>query len=334
MYLKISVFQHRNTYKYVLFVMLVVTEALPNTEFHQLVPLLRDKEFYESEPQRPIDWPAYTQTQIDNVKETLQFIRVKVNDANYLPMPGKTGRPLTDPKILAKAILLAEFLGSPERPSQGWSSILGPAVGIYHELDDRVIGEAYDNIEVLYILKQVFDKNKNGDGRLSGDGTYLEMSRKHNYESTKKQYGVGLTSIVDTREVVQAFTTNENEVRAMHELIKVVEGNSLRLDAGFNGRNLVDAISKLGLKPFVFPKKNNILNGHLAWKLMYLELYLDVMTWLTEYHQRSHTESFHSSIKRCNPLVRKRRPMAQLSQITARIILHNRRRIDYFNRQN
>ena len=310
-----------------------MTEALPNAEFHQLVPLLREKDFYEPAPERRVDWPAYTQAQIDDAKAALRFIRERVDEAEYLPVPGKTGRPLTDPKILAKAILLAELLGSPERPSQGWSSILGPAVGIVDELDDRVIGEAYDNVEVLYILKQVFTSNKESDGRLSGDGTYLEMSRKDNYETTKRQLGVPLTSIVDTREIVQAFAANENEVRAMHELIKEVSGESLRLDAGFNGRDLVDAIDELGLKPYVFPKKNNLLNGHLAWKLMYLELYLDVMAWLMEYHQRSHCESFHSSIKRRNPLVRKRRPTAQLSQITARIILHNRRRIDYFNRK-
>ena len=310
-----------------------MTEALPNAEFHLLIPLLRDKEFYEAEPQRLIDWPAYTQAQIDDVKEALRFIREKVDETSYLPMPGKTGRPLTDPKILAKAILLAELLGSPERPSQGWTGILGPAIGIPHEIDDRVIGEAYNNIEVLHILRQVFNNNKKSDGRLSGDGTRLEMSRKHNYESTKEQHGIELTSIIDSREVVQAFATNQNEVRAMHELITNVEGSSLRLDAGFNGRDLVDAISELGIKPYVFPKKNNLLNGHLAWKLMYLELYYDVMAWLTEYHRRSHTESFHSSIKRRNPLVRKRRPLAQLVQIAARIILHNRRRLDYFSRE-
>ena len=65
-----------------------------------------------------------------------------------------------------------------------------------------------------------FENNTNSDGRLSGDGTYWEMSRKHNYESTKKQHGVSLTSIVDSREIVQAFTTHQNEVNAMHELIK------------------------------------------------------------------------------------------------------------------
>lgn len=306
---------------------------LPTNEFQQLVPLLREKEFYEPESQRPINWPAYTQTQIYDVKQALEFIKETVDKTHYIPAQTKTGRPLTDPKSLAKAILLAELLGSPERSSQGWSSVLGPAVGIYEEIDDRVIGEAYDNLEVLYILKQVFENNKNSDGRLGGDGTHWETSRKHNYESTKEQHGVALTSIIDSREIVQAFATHQHESPAMHELIKKVTGTSLRLDAGFNDRNLIDEINALGLKPFVFPKKNNILNGHPAWKIMYLELYLDVMTWLTEYHQRSHTESFHSSIKRRNPVIRKRRPTAQLSQITARITLHNRRRIAYFTHQ-
>lgn len=305
--------------------------VLPNVEFRAMVPLLREKGFYEPETQRKINWSAYTQSQVEDAKSTLKFIKDSVDKTNYLPVPGKVGRPLTDPKILAKAILLAEYLHTPERPSQGWSAILGPAIGIPEELDDRVIGEAYNNVEVLYILKQVFENNKSSDGRLSGDGTGLETTRKQNYETNKKT-GEFLTSIVDSREVVQAFNITKHELHAMHELITQVQGSSLRLDAGFVDRDLVQKISDLSMKPYVFPKKNNKLNGTLAWKNMYLELYLDVMKWLTEYHQRSHTESFHSSIKRKNPPIRKIRPTAQLSQITSRIILHNQQRINYFNK--
>lgn len=306
--------------------------ALPNTELHALVPLLREKGFYEHADARPIDWAAYTQAQIDDVAGTLDFIRDRVDETSYLEMPGKVGRPLTDPKLLAKAILLAEFLGSPERPAQGWTRVLGPAVGIREPIDDRVIGEAYDNIEVLHILKQVFDRNKTSDGRFCGDGSGLETTRKQNYESEKKT-GAYLTSIVDSREVVQAFdASGEQECRAMHTLVKLVHGESLRLDAGFIDRDLAKKIVERGMTPFIFPKKNTVLNGHSSWKHMYLELLTDVMAWLTEYHQRSHSESFHSSLKRKNPSIRKRRPTAQLSQITARIILHNRRRIDYFSR--
>jgi transposase len=311
-----------------------MTLGLPNKEFQAIVPSLREKAFYEPTVHRGIDWPAYTQAQVDDVVATLTFIRESVDATTCLAMPGKVGRPLTNPKILAKAILLAEYLGATERFAQGWVRVLGPAIGIHDTIDDRVLGEAYNNIEVLHILKQVFEQNKTSDGRLCGDGTGLETTRKQNYETSKKT-GASLTSIVDSREVVQAFdASGQQECRAMHKLVERVLGSSLRLDAGFIDRELVERIVERGMTPFIFPKRNNKLNGHGAWKRMYLSLLDDVLTWLREYHQRSHCESFHSSIKRKNPPIRKRRPMAQLNQITARIILHNRRRIDYFSRIN
>ena len=304
---------------------------LPNKEFRQMVPLLREKEFYEHEEPRRISWPEYNLSQIEDAKETLEFIRDEVDKTEYLNMNGKVGKPLTDPKILAKAILVSEVLGFTERNSEGWLCILGPFLGIHENLDDRTIGDAYDKIEVLHILKQIFEKNKDSDGTLSGDGTGLETTRKQNYEENKKS-GDYMTSIVDSREIVQAFDIYEQECKAMHKLIEGIYGNSLRLDAGFNDRNLVKKIVKLRMKPYVFPRKDNKLNGSPAWKNMYLELFLDVMAWLTEYHIRSHSESFHSSFKTKFGIITKRRITSKLSQITARIILHNRRRISYFER--
>jgi len=226
---------------------------------------------------------------------------------------------------------VCEFLDFTEREAEGWLDIIGPFIGVYQHLDDRVIGEAYDNPEVVYIIKQVFETSRNSDGRLSGDGTGIETSRKQNYETAKKT-GEFMTSIVDSREIVQAFDLEKEEGAAMHDLITQVKGASLRLDAGFVDRKLVKAIQALGMTPYVFPKKNLKLNGSPAWKKMYLELFYDVMQWLKEYHQRSHAESFHSSFKRKNSIVRKRRRLCILSQITARIILHNRRKLAYFNR--
>ena len=305
---------------------------LPNEEFRAMVPLLREEDFYEHEPIRKIHWPEYNEAQIKEVTETLDFIREQVDCCKYLEVKGKVGRPLTDPKILAKAILIAEAFGFRERESQGWIKILGSCVGIHQELDERVIGDAYDHPEVLFILKQVFEKSKTSDGKLAGDGTGLETTRKQNYESDKKT-GEYMTSIVDSREVVQAFdVSGKQECRAMHELIEKVTGTSLRLDAGFVDRKLIKKISALGMKPFVFPKKSINLNGSPAWKNMYLELYYDVMTWLTEYYQRTHAESFHSSFKRKNGILLKRRSFCILSQVTARIIIHNRSRLAYFNR--
>ncbi len=90
--------------------------ALPNAEFHQLVPLLREQGFSESRERRLSDWAAYTQAQVDEVAGTRDFVRKRVDEAKYLPdlpVPGTVGRPLTDPKLLATAILLAEFLRHP-----------------------------------------------------------------------------------------------------------------------------------------------------------------------------------------------------------------------------
>ena len=305
---------------------------LPNEEFRQMVPTIREEGFYEHEDPREISWPEYNFSQIAEAKELLDFIKEQVDLCSLPEQKSKVGRPLTNPKSLAKAVLINEALGFTERISQGWCSILGPRVGVHEEIDDRVIGEAYDRIEVARILRQVFNNTKSSDGILAGDGTGLEKSRKENYEAAKR-YASYMISIVDSREIVQAFELGERgECKVMKKLIKDVDGDSIRLDAGFNDRELVKKIAELEMIPYVFPKKNNKLNGSLAWKNMYLELYYDAMTWLTEYHQRSHSESFHSSFKRKNRLLMKIRPMARLNQVMARIILHNRRRISYFSK--
>lgn len=310
----------------------MLMSKLPNKEFRQLVCLIREeKEFYELEEKRPIDWPKYNLTQIREAKETLDFIKEVVDAAEPLVIKGKVGKPLTDSKSLTKSVFVCEALQLTERNAQGWLEILGPFLGIHECLDDRTIGDAYDKVEVIYLLKQIFDKTKDSDGNLSGDGTGLETSRKQNYETCKKA-GHYMTSIVDSREVVQAYDIYEQECKAMHKLIEAVYGDSIRLDAGFNDRNLVKKISERGMTPYVFPKKNNNLNGSVAWKSMYMDLFLDVMTWLTEYHKRSHSESFHSSFKGRYGIITKRRLTSILSQVTARIILHNRRRLAYFNR--
>ena len=304
---------------------------LPNEEFRQLVCLMREKEFYEPEEKRHIDWPKYNLAQIKEAKETLNFIRNQVDEIETFTIKGKAGKPLTNPKSLVKGILVCEALGLTERNAQGWLEILGPFVGIDEHLDDRTIGDAYDKVEVVYLLKQIFEKTKDSDGILSGDGTGLETSRKQNYETCKKA-GNYMTSIVDSREVVQAFDIYEQECKAMHKLIERAYGNSLRLDAGFNDRKLVKEIAEKGMIPYIFPKNNNNLNGSVAWKSMYMDLFMDVMAWLTEYHKRSHSESFHSSFKGRYGIISKRRLTSILAQVTARIILHNRRRLAYFNR--
>jgi len=309
-------------------------KALPNSEFQKLVKSTRDpvfkKEIYPQQEQRKIDWPAYNFSQIKQVKETLNFIRKMVNNSVCI----KVRKNATNPKDLAKAILISEMIQSPERESEGWVEILGAYAGVHKKIDDWVIGDAYSRPEVARILYEIFLATKDSDGILAGDGTGLERTRKQNYESQKKNYGGGyMTSIVDSREIVQAFDlTGRGECEVMKELIKEVFGGSIRLDAGFNCRELTKQIEDLMMTPYIYPKSINVLNGHDSWKEMYLEFFLDIYSWLKEYHQRSHSESFHSAFKRVYGQVTKIRCTARFTQITTRIILHNFRRLSYFAR--
>lgn len=305
-------------------------KRLPNKEFRELVASLKENKQYEDKQGRKIDWPAYTLQQINEAKELISFINKIVDKVEYMDI-NKRGRQLTDPKILAKCILISECLGLPERKAQGWTWLLGPRLGFYEEIDDRVLGEAYARPEVAYILKQVYEETKHSDGVLGGDGTGLESTRKENYESNNDKQGGYLTCIVDSREVVQAFNIEgEDEREAMKQLIEEVDGDSLRLDAGFVDRELVARIDRLGMIPYIYPKKNLKLNGRQAWKDMLLSFFLDVTSWLREYYQRVHCESFYSSFKRVFGPVTKHRFSCRLTQITARIIIHNFRRLSYF----
>lgn len=307
---------------------LCMKKRLPNTKFRKLVPKLRKKGFYKPQEKRKIDWKKYNQTQTEEAIKIFEEIKILVDSCEVKKM-NNLGRKGKDGKILAKIILVCELMQLTERQSQSWMILLRNYLGLDSNIDDRTIGRAYNNLEVQYLLKQVFEKTKNSDGILSGDGTGLETSRKQNYENDKKTNEY-FTSIIDSREIVQAFVMNKKEKESMRIMLAEVKGNSLRLDAGFVDRKLTSMISELGMKPFIFPKKNVDLNGRTAWKMMYLELFFETQEWLKEYHQRSHCESFHSSFKRRNKSLMKNNPISRLTQLTARIIIHNLRKWNYY----
>jgi len=308
----------------------------PNKKFRKLVEFINEggedklKRIYVDRKPREIDWVAYNLSRLNNIKETIAFINREVDKCKNSPR--KVGKPLTNPKLLCKSILICEAFGLTERDAQRFIEVSGFSIKI-KKLDDRVIGNAYSRPEVAYILKQIFDRNKDSDGILSGDGTGLETSRRQNYGDKKSSTKEFLTSIVDSREIVQAFDfSGEDECKAMHSLVEEVKGDSLRLDAGFNDRKLVRKIVEFGMLPYVYPKKINKMNGDDSWREMYIEFMVDIIHWLQEYYLRVQCESFHSAFKRVYGILTKTRHHSKFVQLIARIILHNRARSSYFKR--
>lgn len=102
---------------------------LPNAQFRKLVAFINEtrkdktKKIYEDKEPREIDWAAYNQSQIENCKETLIFIKDSVDKC--IDPPKKVGKPLTNPKLLSKAILVCELFGLVERKAQGFIEIFG-----------------------------------------------------------------------------------------------------------------------------------------------------------------------------------------------------------------
>ncbi len=324
-------------------------------ELQDIIPKMREKGFYVSQKQRQIDWASYTANQINDVINTLYFIKTEV-DKVYCPLKNnRVGRPPIDAGFLAKGILFIETLQITERKAEGWLSIMNRHLGFSQHLDDRVIGKAYTRKDVINILEKVFKNNIECDGQMCGDGSVIERTRKENYESDKKskkkgkKKGLHLTSIVDSRERVLAFDVGgTQECRAMHFLVKeivdiiqrdvngLLKKAKLTLDSGFVDKKLAQLIEESGIIPYIFPKKNNVLKskGHPAWKRMLLNLLEDVQAWLKEYHIRSHSESFHSSFKRIFGIITKKIDDATYTQILARVIHNNRRKTDYYNLAN
>lgn len=306
---------------------------------------MREKGFYTSQKQRQIDWSAYTLNQINDVLNTIEFIKIEVDKVHKVSTNRDVGRPPIDAGYLAKGILFVEAYIVPEKKAEGWLFLIGPHLGIPCHIDDRVLGKAYKRLEVINILERVFKNNRESDWQLGGDGTGLEQSRKENYANTKKK-GLYMTSIVDSKERVLAFDiSGKQECQAMHILVKEVaemlkkdvdkllKGAKLTLDSGFVDRKLAQLVEDSGIIPYIFPKKNNVLKskGNPGWKRMLLKLLENVQEWLKEYHIRSHTESFHSSFKRIFGIITKRLDYTIYTQVLARIIHNNRRKTAYYN---
>jgi len=147
---------HLNQY-ILTYIDLVMTKH-PNQQFRKLVVDARNKNFkYPEQENRKTHWQNYNLSKINDIKSILVFIRKSVDSIFIVEDFDKVGRSSVNPRYLAKAILFCEAVGIPERQAQGWLEIMGLFMGIPEKLDDRVIGKAYENPEVIRILRKIFE---------------------------------------------------------------------------------------------------------------------------------------------------------------------------------
>ena len=155
---------------------------LPNNEFQELVPLLREKGFYEPQNPRKISWPEYNLAQIEDAQETLEFIRDSVDATRYMKTEGKVGKPLTDPKTLAKAVLVCEALGA-QCPRQ--ISELGTA---RDALDDRDSAVGPPHQEPILGDGQGQDRGREGEGSRANQGLGVGSQEEHRQPRNQRDH--------------------------------------------------------------------------------------------------------------------------------------------------
>jgi hypothetical protein len=106
------------------------------------------------------------------------------------------------------------------------------------------------------------------------------------------------------------------------------------VDGLYSARWVIGLAAEFGVQCRILPRRTVTLHGRgaPAWPRSLWGLVKDPQGWLREYHQRSLVETFWSALK-CRSIekVRKRKPSTQVTEATARAVVHNLRRLCYWH---
>jgi len=169
-------------------------ERKAQADLRETIRQLKEKEFkYEPRPEKEINWHAYNEAQLNDLRFFLTQTRELVDKAAaLLPeiKPG-VGRPAKLAADVAKADLLMEYLKLSERAASTWSWVFKEKLGITEDLSPRTIGRGFENPDVIFILERVFEWTaesfEDAEKHVAIDATGVTESIKQNYESIKSR---------------------------------------------------------------------------------------------------------------------------------------------------
>lgn len=284
--------------------------------FDELMRSLKANEFvYQPKPDKPIDWTAYSEAKVDELRFMLKLIRQTVDSVDLPENLAGAGRPAIEAKNLAKAVLLQQYLQVNDRTAAGWLDMLSHKLGIPEDFSWRSLARAYEREDVKYVLERTFEKTTQPVAGIahsfSTDSSGLEESRKQNYENdahTKKASAyLKLTDTISNEfHVVTSYSLsrNRNDCAVFGEAFaftaQTQDVQRVDLDAGFVSRDICTMVAENGGTPFIYPKTGLTLKkrGSQAWKDMLLSFVRNPHEWLEFYHERSNVECWHSAFKR------------------------------------
>ncbi len=326
-------------------------ERKAQEDLREIIRQLKAKEFkYETREEKQIDWHAYNDAQLNDLRFFLQqTVRLVDKAAALLPQTERgVGRPAKLAADIAKADLLMEYLKVSERAASMWTWIFKEKLGITDELSPRSIGRGFENPDVIFILEKVFEWTaetfEEAEKSVAIDATGVPESIKQNYESTKSENHakaerfLKLSIAVGTRcHGIAAYTLSRGRAdpvffKTLIEQTHARWGNVLdaSADAGYLSHPNCQTASDLGIAPYIFPKTGITLNqkGYPAWKSMLLGLTSDVQAWLFAYHLRSNVETVNSCLARRFGKLSCVKDLCKDNEELTRLALHNMRQMN------
>ncbi len=323
-------------------------ERKAQADLRDTIAQLKNREFkYEAREEKPIDWHAYNDAQLNDLRFFLTQTRELVDKAADL-LPKKTqgiGRPAKEAADVAKAVLLMEYLQVSERAASAWVWVFKEKLGITEELSPRSIGRGFENPDVKFILERLFEWTaksfEDAEKDVAIDATGVTESMKENYASTKnvdheKAEGfLKLSIAVGTAcHGVSAYALSRGKADSPFFIPLLLQTkarwrnvDAASADAGYLSRVNCQTAADLDITPYIFPKTGITLNqqGFPAWKTMLLCLTGDTQAWLFGYHLRSNIETVNSCLARRFGKLSCRKDECKDNEELSRLVLHNLR---------
>jgi len=288
----------------------------------QIIKDVRSKKFkYTPKEDKPIDWASYTEAQLNEMNDYLSLVR-SIIDEIWSEIgnidQGDVGRPPKSCFNLAKAVLVQQYFQTSNRVTAGWIKVLRSKLNIDQDLTYKDIERAYENSNVILVLRLMFEKTQEPvrllEKDFTGDGTGMPTSIKQNYENDKGDekkvslfdmmiFTMGTEfKILSGVEIVKGPVDENPFIVPLLEQTRNAYGRigSFSYDAAAYSHDTIRYINDIGATPYIFPKINAVLKayGCMAKKRMLLDFLNNTQEWLSVYHKRSLSESRNSSDKR------------------------------------
>jgi transposase len=325
-------------------------ERKAQADLRETIRQLKEKEFkYAPRPEKEIDWRAYNEAQLNDLRFFLTQTRELVDKAAVLlPQKRGVGRPPKQAADVAKAVLLMEYLQVSERAASTWTWVFKEKLAITDELSPRTIGRGFEDEDVRFILETMFawtaKRFDEVETSVAIDATGVSESIKTNYASVKAEDEAKAASFLKLSISVGTachgigayrLTRGVGDSPLFKPLLTETVGVwphlfSVEADAGYLARENTQACVAYGLTPYLFPKTGVTLKqkGFPAWKAMLSLLVQNPQAWLAAYHARSNVECGNSCLaRRFRPLSCRKDATKFVEELT-RLVLHNVRQLN------